>query len=236
MRPEDLPAARDPNDAILALRDVAVRAGDRTLMKDLDLTVAAGELVAITGPSGSGKTMLLRTIAGLQAGDGAVTLRGRAPAAYGWPCFRRQVLLVDQQPVLLAGSVADNLQRPFSYKRVDAAFDAKRARRLIERAGLAEVDLDSAAQELSVGQQQRVCLVRALLLDAAILLLDEPTASLDEAAVAQIEELVVGEVKPDAGALIVTHNPLQARRWCDRQVDLTDYLTETVSDTTEAAS
>ena len=244
------PAATTRTEPILRLRGLVVKTGDRTLLTGFDLTVAAGELVAVTGPSGCGKTALLRTISGLQAGEGTVTLHGQTPQQLGWPHFRRQVLQVDQQPVLLAGTVQDNLQRPFTYGHMTAAFDPDRASQLLARTGLGDVglgDVDlgnvglgkvglgkaslgsvglgSDALALSVGQQQRVCLVRALLLDPAILLLDEPTAALDEAAVAQAEELVTDQVTTQrAGALIVTHNTQQAARWCDRQIDLTPYL------------
>jgi len=234
------PAATTSTEPILRLHGLVVQAGERTLLTGFDLTVAAGELVAVTGPSGCGKTALLRTISGLQAGEGTVTLHGKTPQQLGWPHFRRQVLQVDQQPVLLAGTVQENLQRPFTYGHMTAAFDPDRASQLLARTGLGDVGLGdvghgnvglgsvglgSDAIALSVGQQQRVCLVRALLLDPAILLLDEPTAALDEAAVAQAEELVTDQVTTQrAGALIVTHNTQQAARWCDRQIDLTPYL------------
>jgi ABC-type iron transport system FetAB ATPase subunit len=249
------PAATTSTEPILRLHGLVVQTGERTLLTGFDLTVAAGELVAVTGPSGCGKTALLRTISGLQAGEGTVTLHGKTPQQLGWPHFRRQVLQVDQQPVLLAGTVQENLQRPFTYGHMTAAFDPDRASQLLARTGLGDVGLGdvgrgngglgnvglgsvglgnvglgsvglgSDALALSVGQQQRVCLVRALLLDPAILLLDEPTAALDEAAVAQAEELVTDQVTTQrAGALIVTHNTQQAARWCDRQIDLTPYL------------
>jgi len=234
------PAATTSTEPILRLHGLVVQTGERTLLTGFDLTVAAGELVAVTGPSGCGKTALLRTISGLQAGEGTVTLHGQTPQQLGWPHFRRQVLQVDQQPVLLAGTVQENLQRPFTYGHMTAAFDPDRASQLLARTGLGDVGLGdvghgnvglgsvglgSDALALSVGQQQRVCLVRALLLDPAILLLDEPTAALDEAAVAQAEELVTDQVTTQrAGALIVTHNTQQAARWCDRQIDLTPYL------------
>ena len=221
------PAATTLTEPILCLRGLVAKAGDRTLLTDLDLTVATGELVAVTGPSGCGKTALLRTISGLQAGEGTVTLHGQTPQQLGWPQFRRRVLQVHQQPVLLAGTVQDNLQRPFTYGHMTAAFDPDRASQLLARTGLGDVGLGSNALTLSVGQQQRVCLVRALLLDPAILLLDEPTASLDEAAIAQAEELVTDHVITQrAGALIVTHNTQQAARWCDRLIDLTPYLAD----------
>lgn len=212
-------------EPILRLTGVAVVAGSRVLLTGLDLTLGAGELVAITGPSGSGKTSLLATINGLRPGQGAVTLRGQQPAAIGWPIYRRQVALTPQTPVLIDGTVRDNLNRPFTFGCAQAEFDAARARTRLDDLGLSEVDLDADARTLSVGQQQRICLVRALLLEPAVLLLDEPTSALDRSSAWKVEDMVSLEVsRRGAAALIVTHDPDQAARWCQRTVDLEPYL------------
>ena len=81
------------------------------------------------------------------------------------------------------------------------------------------------AANLSVGQQQRLCLARALLLEPLVLLLDEPTSALDEAAVVWVEEVVRDHAREHgAAALIVTHSSRQAARWCQRRLDLSEYL------------
>ncbi|HIJ66317.1 MAG TPA: ATP-binding cassette domain-containing protein, partial [Candidatus Hydrogenedentes bacterium] len=164
----------------LEVRNLAVGAAGGAILTGVNLTAAPGELVAVTGPSGCGKTTLLRTVAGLlDALSGTIHLDGHTPAAFGWPQYRRRVVLVDQQPVLLDRSVEENLKRPFSYQSANGGFPAARARTLLDRLGLEPDRWDQRARALSVGQQQRVCLVRALLLAPALVLLDEPTSALD---------------------------------------------------------
>jgi len=211
-------------EPLLSCRGLAVAPGERTLLAGLDLDLHAGELVGLRGPSGSGKTSLLRAVCGLDdPAAGTLVLRGATPDAMGWPCYRRCVSLVAQEPLLPAGTIGVALARPFAFRACrDAAFDPTRA-----RAALAEVfdeppDLDADAGVLSVGERQRVALVRALLLDAQVLLLDEPTSALDPAAASRVEDAVRRRAAADGlAALIVSHDPARAERWCDRVIDLT---------------
>lgn len=208
--------------ALLTLQGLAVAANGVPLLSRIELALAEGERVAVHGPSGCGKTTLLRAICGLDdPTQGTVRLRGQTPAAIGWPAFRRKVTLVQQRPVLVAGSVAANLRRPFTYRSATFPFPAARARELLDRLGVGAERMDQSAESLSVGQQQRVSLVRALLVAPAVLLLDEPTSALDADAVGAVEGLVREEAEREGrAALIVTHSAEQARRWCDRTLDL----------------
>lgn len=192
------------------------------LLEGIEFGVRAGEIVALTGPSGCGKTTLLRAIAGLMNPlEGEVRFNGRCPEAMGWPRYRRQVTLVDQRPVLLDTTVLENLQRPFRYQVAAAPFPEARARELLELVGIEQDRLSQNAKSLSEGQQQRVCLVRALLVKPAVLLLDEPTSTLDENSLDAVETLVRRIAAGQAlAALIVTHDTRQAARWCDRVIDL----------------
>ncbi len=209
--------------ALLAVRGLATRADDRTLQTDLDLDVAAGEVVAVRGPSGCGKTTFLRTLAGLQdPAAGEVRLRGESPERLGWPAWRRQVALVAQVPAIFPGTVAANLARPFTYRQNGGRQPATdRARRLLDRVLLRDVALDAAADRLSVGQQQRLAVVRALLLEPAVLLLDEPTSALDGEAARRLLALIRAEIAArDGGALVVTHGVFGGNRWYDRVLEL----------------
>jgi len=212
---------------LLTARDLAIRAGDRTLLAGFDLDLVPGEVVAVSGPSGSGKTTLLRTLAQLQdTTGGTVLLRGHDPHHTGWPAWRRQVCLAAQLPAIFPGSVRANLARPFAFRGATAAFDEVRARTLLDTMLLTDVGLDTAADRLSVGQQQRVCVARVLLLQPTVLLLDEPTSALDPAAAAALEDHVRADVNARrAAALVVSHDPARASRWCDRTIDLTPLLT-----------
>ncbi len=207
---------------LLTLENLDVAAGGKGLLQGVSLSLRERGRVALTGPSGCGKTTLLRAVAGLiDPAAGAVRLRGESPATVGWPAFRRQVAYVAQQPVLFDATVAANLARPFRYRSVAGAFARERAAALLERLGLD--CLEENARELSVGQQQRVCLARALLVQPAVLLLDEPAAALDEDAATKMEKLLLEQADAGLGVLLVTHNWRQAGRWCERQLDLTEH-------------
>ena len=209
--------------SLFSARDVTISAGGQRLAEGLSLTLDAGELVALLGPSGSGKTTLLRCLAMLSDPDaGELRLRGKAPGEHGYPAWRRKVALVPQRPVLLEATVRENLARPFGYASAGAAsFPEGRAREWLERVGVAPDRFDQIATTLSEGQQQRVALVRTLLVEPDVLLLDEPTSALDPDALASVEALVAEHVRGhDRAALVVTHDRAQTDRWCDRQMQV----------------
>jgi len=211
---------------LLDLIGLSVSAGGRVLVSGVGITLENGGMVALCGPSGCGKTSLLRAVAGLDdLAGGQVLLNGSTPGEIGWPGFRRRVVLVDQRPVLLPGSVRDNLALPFTYAvSAGTPFPEGEARALLETFGVTGERFTQEARTLSQGQQQRVCLARAFLLKPEVLLLDEPTSALDPEAVSSVEGSLITETRRRGlSALIVTHDREQARRLCDRTVDLSDY-------------
>jgi ABC-type iron transport system FetAB ATPase subunit len=214
---------------VLELRDVIVSAGDAPLLVDVSLRLRAGEGVALRGPSGCGKTTLLRAVAGLDdAAAGEVLLDGRTPDSHGWSSFRRAVVLVAQTAPMLPGTVRENLARPFAYRSAPEPFPAERARELLDRVSVGAQRLDQDADTLSVGQRQRVALLRAVLVEPRVLLLDEPTSALDADAAREVEELIAGERARGAAVLTVTHDPAQAARLADRVFDLAEHVPEAV--------
>jgi ABC-type multidrug transport system ATPase subunit len=208
---------------VLELEKLVAGHGGRPLLGPLDLRLARGEILALHGPSGGGKTTLLRTAAGLIAPiSGRVLLGGRPPEDLGWPRFRRLVPLVQQQPALLDGPVRESLERPFAYRSAAGRrFDERRAAELLDRLELPAGVLAEPARLLSVGQQQRVSLIRALLLEPAVLLLDEPTSALDGRAAGALEQLLREEARRGGLAVLVaSHQVERAERWCDRSLQL----------------
>lgn len=202
-----------------------MEAGGRLLLAGFSLELRAGECVALAGSSGLGKTRLLRAVAGLDdPAAGEVLLQGSTPASMGWPRFRRRVLLVAQRPVMIEGSLLGNLRRPFTYKDAPTPFPKKRARALLRELLLPGKYWRQSSGTLSLGQQQRVALVRALLLEPEVLLLDEPTSALDEEATGCVEALLQQECEGRGMAvLLVSHNRAQAARLCGRRIDLESY-------------
>lgn len=212
---------------MLTLKNVAVGAGGVPLLEGVGVALGLGGIVGLSGPSGCGKSTLLRCVAGLiDCTAGELRFRGAPAGARGWPMYRRQVVLVSQQPALLDATVEENLARVFSYESSDESFPRKDALELIDLLGLGAERMDQAALSLSVGQQQRVCLIRALLIRPQVLLLDEPTSALDATAAGLVEDLIRASVSEGrcGGVLLVAHDGEQLARLCDESVDLSPHV------------
>lgn len=208
---------------LFSARGLRVEIGGREIVRDLDFSLEPGELLAISGPSGCGKTTLLRALCGLIPAKGEIRLEGLSPAEIGWPRFRRSVTLVSQIPVLVGETVLKSLERAFRYHAAEKPFPLDRAIELLGRLGLAEGCLAEPAEALSVGQKQRVCLARALLIRPRVLLLDEPTSTLDQESRSAVEAMVRLEAgQTGLSAVVVTHDHEQAQRLCGRKIELGD--------------
>ena len=182
------------------------------MLRGLDLRLEPGA-TAILGPSGSGKSTLLRLLNRLADPEaGEVRFAGDDVRALDPLELRRRACLVPQLPAPFPGSVADNVAYGPRLCGRDADVD-----RSLSLAGLSTDYEEREAGRLSVGEQQRVMLARALALEPEVLLLDEPTAALDEAARDAVEGALTGL---DVSMVVVTHDPGQAERLADRVVRL----------------
>ncbi len=217
-----------PTDALLLhARNLARRHPDGRswLLHGISLQLAAGTRLAVAGPSGAGKTLLLRAVARLDTLDeGEVLFDGQPVRRDAVPGFRSRVIYLHQRPALLAENVEAALRRPFALRvHRGKKYDRERAVELLEELGRDETFLNKRAADLSGGEGQIAALVRALILDPAVLLLDEPTASLDPATATAVEELVlrwIGE-QPDGRAFVwVAHAPGQTGRVAERTLSI----------------
>jgi putative ABC transport system ATP-binding protein len=215
--------------------------GDRqlTILDSVDLTIGAGDFVAVLGPSGSGKSTLLALMAGLdRPTSGEVLIDGEAIQALSEDQLallrRRKVGFVFQSFQLLGNLTArENVLLPIELLGQDGA--AARADRLLAAVGLAERAHHYPSQ-LSGGEQQRVALARAFAAEPAILLADEPTGNLDGATGRRILE-VLAELRREHGTtlVLVTHDPAVAAL-ADRQIHLRDGRIEWQGATSELAA
>lgn len=189
------------------------------ILSSLDLQVNKGELVTIMGASGSGKSTLLRLINRLSETDsGIILLNGNDIKSHVPMELRRKIGMVFQIPVVFKGSVRDNLVFGIKLWEGNTGIEA-----LSRDTGIPEELLDADASQLSIGEKQRVCIARALAIQPEILLLDEPTSSLDALAAEKVEKLLLGLQKErDMTILWVTHEKEQAARIGGRRLILRD--------------
>ena len=213
----------------LALRDICVAFAEtgrapRVVLDVPAMDIAGGAQVAICGPSGSGKTTLLNVLAGIERAQrgtvhwGAVDVGAMSSgAADRW---RRETLgLVFQQFHLFPGmSALDNVLLPLRFDRFAvASADAERARELLDRVGVAD---HARVERLSRGEMQRVAVARSLVKSPAIVLADEPTASLDRDTAGLVADLLCRLCREQHATLVVvTHDAALAER-LDRQFAL----------------
>lgn len=210
------------DSSLVSLHDAGRRVDGRWLWRGLDLDLRPGDRLAVRGPSGAGKTVLLRALAGLDTLEEGRLLAGGEPIA-DLPRHRAAVATVAQQPALFDGSVRDNLEAPFAYGAHQAgAYDERRARALLTDLGRDVSLLDQDAAALSGGEAQTVGLVRALLTDPSVLLLDEPTAGLDPERKRAVETVVAAHLdrQPGRAAVWTSHDASQLDRVTDRSLDL----------------
>lgn len=175
----------------------------------VSLDLAAGECAAVVGASGSGKSLLLRQIADLDPGHGEAELDGRRRSAMRGFEWRRQVVYCQAE----AGWWEDHVSAHYA-NRAEAVG-------VMRRLGLTEDKFDALVHELSTGERQRMGLARALLQEPRVLLLDEPTAALDEVATALVEAELARFLTRGGGILIVTHSAEQAGRLARRSWRMT---------------
>ena len=220
--------------AVLKLRDVHLRRGKQPILRGASFAVGQGELAVIMGPSGSGKTTILRAIAGLEpfqdgevavedvsltAGNLSATAAGRAVLRQ----LRRKVGLVFQFHCLFEHvSALDNVcLAPVHAHGVGRDAARRRAHELLQALGV-EHRAAALPRELSGGEAQRVAIARALAVDPKVLLMDEPTAALDQQRREELGILLRGLVEQGRTLLVVTHDEDFAATFATRVLHLTD--------------
>ena len=202
-------ATQRATPAALAAAGLTKRYGERVALREVSFAAAPGELLAVIGPNGAGKTTLLSILAGIQRPDaGEVT---RPPREIGW---------VPQQPAVYSKlSVAENLRL---FARLEKVPDPEATvARMLAQTGLAE-RADDELGTLSGGNRQRVNIAVGLLAEPPVLLLDEPSSSLDPRQRARLWEFVADQAAHGTAVIFSTHDVQEAERYADRVLVLAD--------------
>ena len=192
----------------LDARNVSLKRGAREILRGIDLHADVGEIVALMGLSGSGKTTMLRVIAGLERRDGGEVTAAKVGMVFQFHYLFEHLCAIDN--VTLA---------PVEVHRVSVADARERAQQLLDQLGVGH-RAEALPRELSGGEAQRVAIARALAVDPPLLLLDEPTASLDPARRNDLGEALVGLAKSGRALVMTSHDDDFVRDFATRVVVL----------------
>ncbi len=213
-------------DVVVRMEDLHLIRGSRAILRGVTLTVNRGEFIAIMGASGSGKTTILRAIAGLEkfrsggiTVDG-VTLSGDNPKATAKQLHRKVGMVFQFHCLFEHLSAIDNVcLGPVHAQGMSISDARQRALQLLAAFGVIQ-RASALPRELSGGEAQRVAIARALATDPPVLLMDEPTASLDLARRGELGELLGGLVREGRTLIVATHDEAFARAWASHVVTL----------------
>ena len=196
---------------IISLNDVHLRYDQVNALHGINLEIEKGEMLSIIGPNGAGKTSVLKLLAGLlKPTSGEVLLRGEPVTDSNRDTLRKQATVVFQKPVQFGTTVFKNVAYGLRIRELDESEVSTRVLEALQLVGLEDFQ-DRFARKLSGGEQRRVSLARAIVLNTDILLLDEPTADLDLESARIIEDVLIKINKERNTTIVVsTHNMFQA--------------------------
>lgn len=206
----ELPSVPSASNAAVNMEAVSFAYnGDDTVLRDINLEVAAGETVALVGPSGGGKSTLFKLLLGYYPpGSGAISILGKGIDQYSLTALREKIAYVPQESYLFSGTIAENIAfgKPgASEEEIIAAAKAAYAHDFItELPEGYQTPVGERGSHLSGGQRQRIAIARAILRDAPILLLDEATSSLDTESEEQVQ-LALSQLKQGRTTLVIAH-------------------------------
>ncbi|PSR15909.1 ABC transporter [filamentous cyanobacterium CCP3] len=220
--------------ALLSVENLGRQLGDRWLWRGVSFDLFAGDCLGLVAPSGAGKTLLMRNLVMLDPIQrGTVRFGGKTPSQWGLPAYRSRVMYVPQRAVsienvaqnVLEGTVQDNLMQVFELGVYhQRQFDFTLIQTWLIQLGRGPEFLNLQGTRLSGGEAQILALLRALQLSPQVLLLDEPTASLDAATTARVEALLLDWLRhPHRACILTSHDAEQIHRFTQRRLNLGEF-------------
>jgi putative ABC transport system ATP-binding protein len=231
-------------EPLLTIQNLGRQVSKRWLWRGVSFNLQPGDRLGLVAPSGAGKTLLMRSLVLLDPlQEGQIVFEGKSFRDWALPCLRRQIVYLPQRATAFAGTVQDNLQRALQLKVNQAQVDRadlngltsktmsrrhhevdSRILHWLEQLGRGQEFLRLQAQQLSGGETQILALLRALQLDPQILLLDEPTASLDSETTDRVEALLKHwQQSGNRAFLLTSHDRHQIERFTTRTLDLKEF-------------
>ena len=208
--------SEDSAPPVFELRNVTVRFGEVDVLRDVSVRLCEHRVTVLTGPSGARKTTLLRLCNRLEVPhNGTVRFHGEDVASLDPLVLRRRVGMVFQRPTLFPGTLHQNFE-------VAGPVEIRACEDALDMVGLPASWLERPGDQLSGGEAQRACLARTLLTEPEVLLLDEPTSSLDEGATRSLERLTGDLVDAGLTLVWVSHDLAQVARIADSSIVLID--------------
>jgi putative ABC transport system ATP-binding protein len=205
---------------LLELKGVSQYKQGQEILNDITFAIQEGDIIGCLGPSGAGKTSLFRLLNMLDSpSKGEIFLRGKKLDTYDPMLLRRQIGYLAQKPRLFGIDVKDNLSYP--YEIIGQNLNEAEIQFYLNKVGFDNNILTKAIKGLSGGEQQRIGLIRLLLVKPKILLLDEFTSALDEETTRRAEDLILSErTKNKLAVLFITHNIVQAKRLANKVIHI----------------
>ena len=207
--------------ALLELSNIFYVVKDKSIIRDVSLFINKGDYLTIVGPSGSGKSTLLKLCSDLiSPTSGTITYDGRDLTTMDPESYRKEVGYCFQRPYLFAKTVRRNILFPYDIRGLEP--DMSRIEYLFDLLHMPLNYMERRNDELSGGEMQRICLIRSLIFEPNVLLLDEVTSALD-ATNASIVENVIDELHKKGITIIsITHNEEQSLRMANRRITIVD--------------
>ena len=196
-------------------RNLIKKYQDKTVVDMNSIEFISGNIYGVTGDNGAGKTTLLKILAGLENHDSGSIVYNNQPLG---PNLMKKITYLSQTPYLMRSSVYENIIYPLKIRNVDSKIIERKAFEIMEELQVTELR-NQLATQLSGGESQKVALARALVFDPEVLLLDEPTASIDPATIEILEEAIIKRNKlQNMTIIMISHNMDQVKRMCDEVV------------------
>ena len=207
--------------ALLELSNISYVVKDKSIIRDVSLSVNQGDYITIVGPSGSGKSTLLKLCSDLiSPTSGTITYNGSPLTAVDPESYRKEVGYCFQRPYLFAKTVRRNILFPYDIRGLEP--DMSRIEYLFDLLHMPLNYMERRNDELSGGEMQRICLIRSLIFEPKVLLLDEVTSALDSVNTA-IVEYVIDELHKNGMTIIsITHSEEQSLRMANRRITIVD--------------